>query len=71
MKSSEGAELCGKLRLPCLASLGHLTADKREIKDFPKLPSATSFIRETLYPDFQRCIGYNPKRVHPQTPTFQ
>jgi hypothetical protein len=25
-----------------------LTADKREIKDFPKLPSATSFIRETL-----------------------
>jgi hypothetical protein len=27
----------------------HLTADKREIKDFPKLPSATSFIRKTLY----------------------
>jgi len=26
-----------------------LTADKREIEDFPKLPSATSFIRETLY----------------------
>jgi hypothetical protein len=25
-----------------------LTADKREIRDFPKLPSATSFIRETL-----------------------
>jgi len=25
-----------------------LTADKREIKDFPKLPSATSFIRTTL-----------------------
>jgi len=25
-----------------------ITADKREIKDFPKLPSATSFIRETL-----------------------
>jgi len=24
------------------------TADKREIKDFPKLPSITSFIRETL-----------------------
>jgi hypothetical protein len=24
------------------------TADKREIKDFPKLPSATSFIRNTL-----------------------
>ena len=34
--------------LPCLAPLGHLTADKREIKDFPKLPSATSFIREAL-----------------------
>jgi len=34
----------------CLASLtlGHITADKREIKDFPKLPSATSFIRKTL-----------------------
>ena len=28
--------------------LGHITADKREIKDFPKLPSATSFIRRTL-----------------------
>jgi len=28
---------------------GHITADKREIKDFPKLPSATSFIRKTLY----------------------
>jgi len=26
----------------------HTTADKREIKDFPKLPSATSFIRKTL-----------------------
>jgi hypothetical protein len=25
-----------------------LTADKREIKDFPKLPAATSFIRDTL-----------------------
>jgi len=25
-----------------------LTADKREIKDFPKLPSATSFIRNPL-----------------------
>jgi len=23
-----------------------ITADKREIKDFPKLPSATSFIRK-------------------------
>jgi len=32
---------------PC--PLGHITADKREIKDFPKLPLATSFIRKTLY----------------------
>ena len=35
--------------LPCLASLGHLTADKREIKDFLKLPLATSFICKPLY----------------------
>ena len=40
----------------------HITADKREIKDFPKLPSTTSFNRETLYeipnPDFEneRCL---------------
>jgi hypothetical protein len=27
---------------------GHLTADKREIKDFTKLPSATSFICKPL-----------------------
>jgi len=26
----------------------HITTDKREIKDFPKLPSATSFIRKSL-----------------------
>ena len=26
----------------------HITADKREIQDFPKLPLATSFIRKTL-----------------------
>jgi hypothetical protein len=26
-----------------------ITADKREIKDFPKLPLATSFIRKPLY----------------------
>jgi len=26
----------------------HITADKRETKDSPKLPSATSFIRKTL-----------------------
>jgi len=27
----------------------HITADKREIKDFPKLPLTTFFIRNTLY----------------------
>ena len=32
---------------PCPS--GHITADKSEIKDFPRLPSATSFIRKTLY----------------------
>ncbi|KUK85619.1 MAG: hypothetical protein XE03_1970 [candidate division TA06 bacterium 34_109] len=32
-----------------VASLGHITADKRETKDFLKLPSATSFICKTLY----------------------
>jgi len=31
---------------PCPS--GHITADKREIFDFPKLPSATSHIRKTL-----------------------
>jgi len=31
-----------------LCSHYRLTADKREIKDFPKLWSATSFIRQTL-----------------------
>jgi hypothetical protein len=35
--------------LPCFASLGHLTADKRLRYAPPKLPSATSFIRKTLY----------------------
>jgi hypothetical protein len=34
---------------PCLALLGQLTADKGKNKDFPKLPSATSFIRKMLY----------------------
>jgi len=27
----------------------HITADKREIKDFPKLTLATSLIHKTLY----------------------
>ncbi|GAF80683.1 unnamed protein product, partial [marine sediment metagenome] len=38
-----------------------LTADKREIKDSPKLPSVTSAIRETLYTISslisEQCIG--------------
>jgi len=29
--------------------LGHITADKRKIKDFPKLPLKASFIHRTLY----------------------
>jgi len=32
-----------------IGAVQHITADKRGIKDFPKLPSATSFIRGTLY----------------------
>ncbi len=32
---------------PCPSD--HITDDKMEIKDFPKLPYATSFIRKTLY----------------------
>ena len=43
-----GLEHSAATPLPCLALLGHSTADKREIKDFPKLPSATSFIPKTL-----------------------
>ena len=35
--------------LPCLASLGHSTEDKRLRYASPKLPSPTSFIRKTLY----------------------
>ena len=31
---------------PCPS--GHITADEKEIRDFPKLPWATSFICETL-----------------------
>lgn len=31
---------------PCPSS--HITADKREMKDSPKFPSATSFIRAQL-----------------------
>jgi len=46
------AVICDRLRItlrrftPC--SSGHITADKRQIDDFSKLPLATAFIRETL-----------------------
>jgi len=33
-----------------------ITADIRKIFDFPKLPSATSFIRKTLAEIFERTI---------------
>jgi len=45
-ESSGGVRNSAVASQPCPS--GHITADKREIKDFPKLPSATSFIRKTL-----------------------
>jgi hypothetical protein len=33
-----------------------ITADKKEIKDFPKLPSATSFIRKTMGGGLAGCL---------------
>jgi hypothetical protein len=45
-KSFGGVRNSAVASQPCPS--GHITADKREIKDFPKLPSATSFIRKTL-----------------------
>ncbi|HOO15097.1 MAG TPA: hypothetical protein PLF00_08260 [Candidatus Marinimicrobia bacterium] len=48
-------ELCGFFRKPCHVALSpigsrHITADKREIKDFPKSrQGGTSFMLETLY----------------------
>jgi hypothetical protein len=42
---------------------GHrITADKREIKDFPKLPSATSFIRNTLCKTLKLFLKAGAKR---------
>jgi hypothetical protein len=40
------------------ASRLRITADKREIEDFPKLPSATSFIHKTLGE-----IARSPKKI--------
>ena len=42
---------------PCPS--GHITADKGEIKDFPKLPSATSPIRRTLYAIGRKALNHN------------
>ena len=44
-----GVRNSASLRSLSRIRLGQITADKREIKDFLKLPSATSFIRKTLY----------------------
>ena len=50
---------------PCPS--GHITADKREIKYSPQLPSATSFIRKTLYeiptPVFKKRKVYNWRKI--------
>jgi len=38
----------------------HITADKKEIKDFPKLPSATSFMLGT----YHEIIYITPNFIH-------
>ena len=66
MIEQRGSELCGFLSEILasfrFASFGHITADKREIKDFPKLPSETSFIRKTLYEIVAIFFNVNPRR---------
>lgn len=49
LKSSEGAELCGKLRLPRIASPDPLTRDKRKIKDYKNSPSMQLFLSTRGY----------------------
>jgi len=44
-----------------LRSHYRLTVDKREIKDFPKLPSVTSFIRK---PSGENLCPINTKENH-------
>ena len=44
---------------PCPS--GHIIADKKEIRDFPKLPSATSFIRKPLYESLNYLNKQSPK----------
>ena len=53
MKNNKIRINSGRVRNSAVASQpcpsGHISDDKREVKDFPKLPSETSFIRKTLY----------------------
>nr|MBU1327585.1 hypothetical protein [Candidatus Omnitrophota bacterium] len=42
-----------------------ITADKREIKDLPKLPSATSFIRKTLSARMDKKFNQKNSAGHP------
>jgi hypothetical protein len=58
IKRDFAPELCGNF--VALSSLRSdlLTADKRGIKDFPKLPSATSFSRKPLY-----AIGFETLKI--------
>ena len=53
LKNNRKGLISGGVRSSAVASQlcpsGHITADKREIKDFPKLPTATPFICDTLY----------------------
>ena len=46
-----------------LRAVHRLTADKKEIKDFSKLPSATYFFRKTLYAIYHggKSNDYNTK----------
>jgi len=39
-----------KIMIRKFSTAQRITADKSEIKDFPKLPSATSFIRKRYLP---------------------
>jgi len=58
-KDSGGVRNSASLRSLHRLRLGHITADKREIKDFPKLHSATSFIRKTLGVIFEGSLFSN------------
>jgi hypothetical protein len=63
IKREFAPELCGNfVALPSLRS-GLLTADKRGIRDFPKLPSATSYIPLDVIRNLYAYKGLNCK-VH-------